>query len=241
MFGVILGMANEEPRKSLQTKIRKSLDVYVGGGKRILLLAFFASFIICLVNLHGFSESLAWEFAKTVISLNGIILGFIIVGVTLFFSERGYTRQRFIEIVGQHLDDALDNLKVKELSDIEKLKERFSESIESALAEAVAVPAIIPGSILTLSVSIGLALSLFGVNDATKDDIFLRTIFGFVLSFSIIFMVFGIYLTYKFIQDFVKHASLFEMTRGLKTALEDFPKKVENIATKNKEANWKEK
>jgi Na+/melibiose symporter-like transporter len=234
---LILDTENKESRKRLENKIRKYLDTYVGGRKRLLLLAFLAAIMITFVNFHGFSESWAWEIAKTIISLNGIILGFIIVGVTLFFSERGYAIQRCTEIFGQHLKDALNNLKVVELSDIEKLKKWFTESIESATAEAIATPSIIPGSIIALSISIGLAFSLFGVNDATQNDIMLRSIFSFILSLSISFQVFGIYLTYKFIQDFVKHAFKFEMAKGLKKALEDFTKEVENIETKSKEKN----
>lgn len=234
---LILESNSKEEKKRLEDKIGNSLNAYVGGKKTLLLLAFFTAFIISFVNLHGFSESWAWEIAKTIISLNGIILGFIIVGVTLFFSERGYATQRFAQVVGQHLEDALENLKVVELSDIEKLKKRFSASLESAMSEAVAVPAIIPGSLLALSISIGLAFSLFGVNDATKNDLILRNIFGFILSLSIAFQVFGIYLAYKFIQDFVKHASYFEMAKGLKKALEDFSKEFENIVAKTKETN----
>jgi hypothetical protein len=157
---LILDTENKEARKRLENKIRKYLDTYVGGRKRLLLLAFLAAIMITFVNFHGFSESWAWEIAKTIISLNGIILGFIIVGVTLFFSERGYAIQRCTEIFGQHLKDALNNLKVVELSDIEKLKKWFTESIESATAEAIATPSIIPGSIIALSISIGLAFSL---------------------------------------------------------------------------------
>lgn len=233
----ILSTGSKEAKKSLHDKVNKSIETYVGGKKRLLSLAVLAAIVISLVNLHGFSESWAWEIAKTIISLNGIILGFIIVGATLFFSERGYAAQRFTEIIGQHLRDFLDNLKVVELSNIEKLKEGFSASLESAVAEAIPGSAIILGCILALSVSIGFALSLFGVSNVTENDVILRTIFSFVFSLSITFEVFGIYLAYKFMQDFVKYAFLFEWTKGLKKALEDFTEGVENIATKNKEAN----
>jgi len=229
-------MGNKEERKGLQGVAKKSFDAYVGGKKNFLLLTFLSASIVILVTLHGYSENWAWEIAKTIISLNGIIIGFIIVGVTLFFSERGYATRRFTEIVGQHLEDALNNLKVVELSDQEKLKKRFAETLESATAEAAIVPATIPACIYVLSISIGLALSLFGVNDATGNDIILRSIFGLILSLSIGFQVWGIYLTYKFMEDFVVHTFRFEMTEGLKKALEDFTKQVENIATKNRES-----
>lgn len=200
---------------------------YIGGYRTYFLLGLASGVIVLLMLRHEFSESWAWEIAKSIISIDGIILGFTIIGVTLFFSERGYLTSRMAEVFEKLFEDFLKQPRV-EIS-----KSEIVSKVQSALAESLVVPSSIPASMVCLALSIAFALPLFGVSDATANTL-LEQVFFFPLYLSIYFLILGIYLTYKFIDEFVAIASQIEATKTFEKSLETFMKKLEDM-TKKKE------
>src|SRR4030067_1977829 len=72
-------------------------------------------------------------------------------------------------------------------------------------------------------VSIGCALSLFGVSDATAN-IPLREVFGFVLYLSIYTLMLGIFFTYKGLEDILTRISKRDTSQAIFKAGETLDK-----------------
>ena len=100
-----MAMNEKELEKRLGRKIEKYFMMYVGGYKSAFLLVIISLSVCSFMLAHGFSESWAWEIAKSIITIDGVILGFTIVGVTLFYSERGYPTSRMVEVFEKHFED----------------------------------------------------------------------------------------------------------------------------------------
>lgn len=203
--------------------------------KSFFLIWGFSLFVSFVALLHGLSESWAWEIAKTIITLDGVILGFTIIGVTLFSSERTRSTSRIVGIFRKHLKDFWKELRVVEVSNSENIKRRFVSSLESAITEAFVVPSTLPAGMKFLVISIAFALSLFGVSDATLNDIILRDVFKVLFSLSIVFMMLGIYFTFKFMEEIFFTSISIDMTESLEKSLETFIKEGEEFITKQKE------
>ena len=203
--------------------------------KSFFLIWFFSFSVSFVALLHGLSESWAWEIAKTIITLDGVILGFTIIGVTLFSSERTRSTSRIVGIFRKHLKDFWKELRVVEVSNSENIKRRFVSSLESAITETFVVPSTLPACMVFLVISIAFALSLFGVSDATLNDIILRDVFKVLFSLSIGFMMLGIFFTFKFMEEIFFTSISIDMTEALEKSLETFIKEGEEFITKQKE------
>ena len=109
-----------ESNKRPDQRLAHYLSTYTGGYRIVVALCILGGIIAFLITLNGYSETWAWEIAKTIISIDGILLGFTIVGITLFFSERGYAMTRMSEIFEKHFKEFLTELKVVEQVESEK-------------------------------------------------------------------------------------------------------------------------
>jgi len=67
--------------------------------------------VLVFVNLHPFNESLAQEIATALITVDGLILGFTIVGVTVV-TERGFSIPRMTTIFEKYLKEFIEEQKV---------------------------------------------------------------------------------------------------------------------------------
>ena len=227
--------SEKEREKRMAKKMEKSWMTYLGGYKTSLLTGLLTATIGVLMLSHGFSESWAWEIAKSVITIDGIILGFTIIGVTLFSSERIYSTSRMVDIFKEHFVDFWKELKVMELSNYGKIQRKFASSVESAITDILVVPTSIPACMVSLVISIAFALSLFGVSDVTVDNIVLKSVFTIALFLSIAFLMIGIYLAIKFTQEFVSQTSRAQMLEAYKKSLETFIKECEDAVAEKKD------
>ncbi|HUW47611.1 MAG TPA: hypothetical protein VMW36_02570, partial [Patescibacteria group bacterium] len=95
---------------------------------------------ICVfLSLHPFNESLAQQLATALITVDGLILGFTILGVTVII-ERGFSAPRMTAIFEEHLKEFFQELKIVEISDTKKLTEKISSTVESAMIGIISVP-----------------------------------------------------------------------------------------------------
>jgi len=221
----------------MDKKIKEYFLKYVGGYKSAVLLGFASAIVGLLIHLHGYSESWAWEIAKAIITIDGILLGFIILGATLFFSERGYSTSGMAEVFEKHFEDFWKRLRVVDVSNSEKTTKQFISCVESAVAEIVVVPSSVSTCMICLTLSIAFALSLFGVSDTTANNTTLTLVFSVGIFGSIMFLMIGLYLTYRFIREFVRVAARIEMTEAFEKSLEIFKKKIGDMTTEKKEKN----
>ena len=129
----------------------------------------------------------------------------------------------------------MKQLKVAELSDFREIKRKFVSSVESAFSEIIVVPTSIPACMIYLVASVASALVLFGVSDTTAKNTILKLVFANALVLSVMFLMLGIYLTYKFIGEFIYQASMIEIDKAFEKSLETFSKKLGVTPAKKKE------
>lgn len=197
---------------------------FAGGYKSAISIAVISVVVVTVMSLHEMSESWAWEIAKSLITINGIVLGFIIVGVNLIFSERIHSVSQKIDIIKKHWENFLKELKLGEIADSERVKEKLEKSLESAIAEIIVPPYSIISSMSYLVVSIIFALTLFGVSDTTIENPILPSIYSTILTLSIGFFIFGVYLAIKFMQSLVSSFLSIETKKAFKECFEALEK-----------------
>lgn len=88
--------------------------------------------VLGFVALHSSNESLTQQIATAFITIDGLILGFTILGVTVV-AERGFSIPRMTAIFEKHSKEFIDELKVVEASDAEKTAEKLASTAESAI------------------------------------------------------------------------------------------------------------
>jgi ABC-type protease/lipase transport system fused ATPase/permease subunit len=125
--------------------------------------------VLGFVSLHPLNESLAQQIATALITVDGLILGFTILGVTVV-AERGFSIPRMTAIFEEHFKELVDELKVVEASDAKKTAEKLTSSAESAIVDIVWVPSVLFIAMYFLLASLLSALMLFGVSDTTVGD-----------------------------------------------------------------------
>ena len=114
-----------------------------------------------------------------------------------------------VDIFTEHMDDlkrywkgTYKEAKVVEPAILEKFEKNLRSMVASAMADIFIPPRSMIWAVKSFLVSIGCALSLFGVSDATANIPLLREVFGFVLYLSIYTLMLGIFLTYKGLRIF---------------------------------------
>jgi len=230
-----LNSEDKEFEKELEELIKKKMPLQRSS---LLLISVLAVAITFLARFHEFNESWAWEIANALITVNGFVLGFTIFGVTLF-SERAFTRRRMVDIFTEHLDDFKKSWEgiFKEAKVVEPaIREKFERDIRSMLLSSMLDIYILPKSMLwavaSFLISIGCALSLFGVSDTTANTPLLRVVFEGALYFSIYGLILGIFLIYKGLQNIVTRISKKEISKALLKAGKTFVKGSENTSVK---------
>ena len=174
--------------------------------------------ISVFVSLHPFNESLAHQTATALITVDGLILGFSILGVTVVI-ERGFSATRMTAIFEERLKEFVDNLKVVEASDAKKIKEKVASAVESAIGDIVSIPTILFVAMYLLLASLLSAFMLFGVSDTTAADGLLVLAFKIVLSVSLYSLILGFHLTIKVLQDLTMKANWTKVSKALEKAI----------------------
>ena len=93
---------------------------YVGGYRTALFIGVIGGLVGTFIWLsHGMTEKFAHDIATLIVTLDGIILGFTFIGVTLLLSERAHFSYRMVSIFNKHFDDFIKGLKVVDVQDSE--------------------------------------------------------------------------------------------------------------------------
>ena len=218
----------EEIEKELDKQFEKKKPLQ---RRSLLLISVLALAITVLASLHEFNESWAWEIANALITVNGFVLGFTIVGVTLF-SERAFTRRRMINIFTEYIDDIwkdwkgiLKEAKVEEPAIRDKLEKSIRSMLLSAMVDIHVLPLSMLWAVASFLVSIGCALSLFGVSDTTASIPLLREVFWVVFYISIYGLITGIFLIYKGLEDITTRIPRKEIFEAVVEVIADKGKK----------------
>ena len=188
---------------------------------QIFLISFFGTLVLIVTAQHELNEDWAWKLAESLITLNGIILGFSIIALTMQI-ERVFPQSRMIKVFEKHLIDFIKELKLGELADSEKIEEKLVSSMDDAVKEIYVIPVWTIVAIFNLVMSTALAISLFGVSDTTSADAVLRNFFHFIAGTSIINLMFGIFATFKSLTGIMMKSFETQVLKSFKTLFEEF-------------------
>lgn len=208
--------------------------------KRFFSRSTFASAILvgiiiyAFVILHPFDESLAQRFATALITVDGLILGFTILGVTVVI-ERGFSVTRMTAVFEEHLEKLIHELKVGETSDAKKMTEKLASTVESAMADIISVPTVLFVAMYLLLASLLLAFMLFGFSDTTTNDAIFVSAFRLVVGLSIFFLILGFHLTIKVLQDLTMKTDSKEFLKAFEEATHQIEQDLKRTANTKKE------
>jgi hypothetical protein len=185
--------------KETERKLDSEIKRIVNPSNRTLLLLSLGVTVISLLSWESMSRTWALEIAKNLITVNGVVLGFVILGMTLFL-RRGLP-SKIIE------------------ESIEKAVQRLQEMIEGTypppatiedLMDKEFIPMVLTGpyhvgvfegafklSITLILVSIGFSFCLFGVSDTLLTNTSFKSLFLLSYAFALYFFLAGAYVIFN--------------------------------------------
>jgi len=200
----------EERRQALLKETERKLDneirQIVSPSNITLVLLCIGVSVISLVSWESMSRTWALEVAKDLITVNGVVLGFVILGMTLFL-RRGLPSK----IIEESIEKAVQRL--------QEMKEGTyppPATLED-LMEKEFIPIILTGpyhvgifegafklSTTFILVSIGLSFCLFGVSDTLLASLNFKSLFLLFYAFALYFFLAGAYVIFN---------AMFKLTR----------------------------
>lgn len=185
----------------LQKHFEKSLRI---SRKSYFVIAVATIFIVLVSSFHGVTEAWAWELARNLITVDGLILGFTMFSATVL-SKRSFNKALYESMIEETADDLLSRA-----SEYKKSKKTVEEWINENLStwrqtycdlgaqQGSLVGSLYVSAILIL-LSIGLAFCLFGVSDTNLKGWSFEELFFFLYYSAVFCFVSGVYSSYHLI------------------------------------------
>jgi hypothetical protein len=174
-------------------------------GKSYLIIFLASLFITFTSSSHGITEAWAWEIARNLITVNGLILGFIVFGATIL-SRRSFTRASYESMMEELVDKIITKATeyVKSGKTVEECIEKeypelWKESFYSFGFQMGSWVGKLSFSVTMILVSIGFAFCLFGVNDANIKTLQATLFFLLVYFVAMYFFIVGVYYSFNLI------------------------------------------
>ena len=208
----------ETVHKSVERAVKRFFSKRFFSISTVASVVLVAFVVLVFVTLHPFSESWAHEIATALITVDGLILGFTILGVTVII-KRGFSTTRMTAIFEKHFKEFINELKVVEASDVKKMAEKIASTAVSALVDILSVPYTLFSAMYFLFASLLLAFMLFGVSDNTVGNPIFVSVFQSVMGLSILFLILGFHLTIKVLQDLTMKTSPKELFKAFEEAI----------------------
>ena len=218
----------ENEIEKLKKGLSKEAFKWMWGSRKTIVLLFVISLIISMFsNLHGMNESWAWEVAKALITINGLVLGFSILGMTVF-ARRGFTRAAFKVTLQKQFAGFINRLGKSG----EKNKDAFNENVIREFLslffhpffETFIVQYAVMLSMVYLLASVGLAFCLFGVNDVTIGNPIFKELFSSIYTLAIVMLLLGVFLVLRGIFSLMEKNMEIEIKGAFKTVLDSLQK-----------------
>lgn len=231
--------------KKISDRIRKKVRKEVLPSRKTLVILLVIGWTIGYISsLRGMSEAWAWEVAKALISINGVLIGFSILGITVF-SSRGYSKTVFRTSAEQAIDELFSRLKElgrnpKEIT-YEKIIEEILLSAYTPFLDVTMIRHVFLSSMEFFLASIGFALFLFGVSTETMNIPFLEALFFFCYSSAIGMFILGAYEIMHGISTVLEKGTELNLTQGLDILFKIFDKKLKELDKRQAKQTKKQK
>lgn len=234
-FGSVLKVDKEK-------LIDKALKGFKPSRKMMTLLIVIGIVISAFSTYRGISEEWASEVANALITINGILLGFTILGITVF-SKRSYTETMFRKSVEEsatefasHVEGILESL---DKTSMKGLEEKFISSLFYPFVDVILLRESFLRSMQLLLVSIGSALCLFGINTDVLSNPFLNFFFRIAYCISISMFLLGTYFIMYGVRSILEKSMGFNVEKQFEIAESVFEKKIKYLEKKLKKTKEK--
>jgi len=183
----------EESVKETEREVEKAFQP--SRVTQVLILVAVA-FIFIVSILHGINREWAWEVAKALITINGLVLGFAILGATSL-SRGTVPKTAYKALIEEAVEEVLERSKKSE-GNLRKISEGMIDGklIPLFLKPTYRIRLIrdtFASGVLQVLVSVGLSICLFGVSDALMQNRLTEGLFFVVYYFAIVFFILGTY------------------------------------------------
>jgi hypothetical protein len=205
--------------------------------KKMLFLFFLLGMGIGLVSVPTvINQAWAWQVANSMITINGLIIGFSILALTVFL-RRGYSENLFKKLA----EESSDNL----VTDFKRLRENpqkiSNEELMTGFVSNVMYPfvdvAIFRGAILISMlcslVSIGSCLMLFGVSPERMSNPLSQWLFVSIYGFAISMFIYSAYYVFHGVSAIAEKATEMRTEEGYKIASEVLKRKLDEFIKEN--------
>jgi hypothetical protein len=212
----------ENFHKEAEKYLQKELRELTSPSWKATLITFLGAIIVSIISmLHGIDQNWAWEVARNLITINGLVLGFAVVASTVL-SSRGFTRTAYKmmieDAVDKFMERARDLGKVTEATATEFIKKEFLPMATSPAYSMGVIQGTFNASVEIILTSIVLSLCLFGVSGTATGillilfiNIYWTALWSFIYGaykiLKVIFAILGLgarfYIgeTWKFVMD----------------------------------------
>jgi len=223
----------EKFEERIKEKLDENLRKLVYLPWKSWLTIFVIGVIITLVcNLHGLNEVWAWEVAKALITINGLVLAFGTLGAA-FFSSREAIQPRYEAMTKESVEEIMKRI----VESKEKSEAALEEFLEKEMYILMLKPAIqlsLVGHVFKVSltcilVSTGSALCLFGVSDALATTFPFEILFLLMFSNAIIFFLLGVHYLIEGTFTFLEMGTSYSFEETLKLSVEAFEKRFREL------------
>lgn len=224
--------------KRIDTVVKDFRKRFLPSKKTMVMFILIAIMINITSSLRGMSEEWASEVAKALITINGLLIGFAILGITAI-SKRGYTEIMLKEAVEQSANEFVTRVEYvlkepKEYSK-EELIDKFLSSWLYPFFDVIVLREAFLLSMEYLLASIGCALCLFGISTEVVGNPLVASLFSLVYSMSILLFLWGAYFIIHGVRTILEKGTDINIKQQVEIAANIFEGKLEHLEKKMKE------
>ena len=234
----MVGNVSKIYKKRIDKVIKDFTKSVMPSKKTMVMFILIAIMIGTTSSLRGMSEEWASEVAKALITINGLLIGFAILGITAI-SKRGYTETMLKETVEQSANEFVTRvehvLKKPEEYSKEGLIDNFLSSLYYPFLDVIMLRQVFLFSMEYSLVSIGCALCLFGITTEVVGNPLVAFLFSSVYSFSITMFLWGAYFIIHGIRAILEKGTEINVEQQFEIAANIFEGKLEHLEKELKE------
>lgn len=179
---------------------------------------------------YPINQEWAWQVAESLITINGLIIGFGILGLTVF-SERGYSRNIFKKLAEESIDNLLTNVehleKTQEEISPKEFKERIISNILYPFIDIQYLQEMVLSSMRLSLMSIGCSLLLFGVTPERINNSLLQFLFLLFYDIAISMFIWSAYSIICGTSAIVKRSTEINTEQGVNIAMDILTRKLD--------------
>lgn len=229
-------LANELTEASLE-RLDKDIKTLIMPSRLKWWGIFSVGFIIAIISSsHGIDEGWAREVATALITVDGLVFGFAVLGMEVF-SSRTFTRkayERMIEESAGELTQALGQQDQEKLVPEEFIKKELLPLAARPTLQLGLLRLLFKYSVYLLLASIGSAFCLFGVSNTTTNNPFANLFFFSIYWFAISFFILGAYVIINGLSILLEKGASFPLEKTFKLVLHALEKRAK-VSEKRKE------